>query len=198
MNSKRLFYLLTGGVVVLALCLVGAAYELDSMFQQRSATLGTEQNTIAVLDGQTDALTRAKADIKKYQSLAQIAKSIVPQDKDQAQTVGEITKLASEHGITLSSISFPTSSLGQAGATSQPALSQLTPVTGINGVYSLEIVIQADASKNAVPYDNFTNFLKALEHNRRTALVTAVTITPDPKAPAYVGFSLTLQEYIKP
>lgn len=217
MDSKRLFYILTASVVLLGLAFVGAAYELNTLFKSHSATLARGQNQIAILEGQEKSLSGTKADIKKYQGLANIAKSIVPQDKDQAQTVSEITKLAGQNGITLSSITFPTSSLGiatpsastsassaaststpSAAAASKTALSQLTPVAGISGVYSLQIIVQADAAKNAVPYTSLTNFLKALEHNRRTALVTAVTITPNADSPDRVGFSLTLEEYIKP
>jgi hypothetical protein len=42
------------------------------------------------------------------------------------------------------------------------------------------------------------DFLKGLENNRRTALVSDITITPDSKNSSNVSFNLTLDEYIKP
>lgn len=196
MNSKHLYQLLVGGIVLCALGLLVGAYVLNSMLQKESATLAEQQNQLAVLDGRDTALKRAKQDIAKYQNLADIAKSIVPQDKNQAQTIGEIVKLATANNIKLGSFSFPSSSLGQVvGA--QSALSQLTPVQGISGVYGLQIIVQSD-SQSTVSYGDFIDFLKALEQNRRTAQVLSVNVTPDTKDPARVSFSLILQEYIKP
>lgn len=196
MGSKRLYQLLIAGIVLCAIGLIVGAYVLNSMLQKESATLVEQQTQLAVLDGRDTALKRAKQDITKYQTLADIAKSIVPQDKDQAQTIGEIVKLANANNIKLGSFSFPSSSLGQVvGA--QSALSQLTPVKGITGVYGLQIIVQSD-SQSTVSYGDFIDFLKALEQNRRTAQVLSVNITPDNENPSRISFSLILQEYIKP
>ena len=40
--------------------------------------------------------------------------------------------------------------------------------------------------------------MAALENNRRTALVSAIALQPDAKDPNNVGFTLTIDEYIKP
>jgi hypothetical protein len=71
------------------------------------------------------------------------------------------------------------------------------PVVGIPGVYYLQITVQSNGSQT-VPYNKFISFLDALEHNRRTALVSAIALTPDSKNSNNVGFNLTLDEYIKP
>jgi hypothetical protein len=71
------------------------------------------------------------------------------------------------------------------------------PVQGISGVSYLQVTVQSNGS-STVPYDKFIAFLNALEHNRRTALVSSIVLTPDSKNSNNVGFTLTLDEYIKP
>jgi hypothetical protein len=167
------------------------------------------------LDLEQSSLAKAKSDVIKYSDLGKIAKSVVPQDKDQAQTVREIVKIASAAGVKLGAVNFPTSNLGQkvapvpaaSGSTATPAaspssssalaLSQLKPVVGITGVYDLAITVQSDASSPA-EYSKFIDFLAGLENNRRTALVGGITITPDTKSPDHVSFTLNIDEYIKP
>lgn len=196
MNSKRLFQILVGIIVLLIIGTIAGAYMLNNVLKKQSLTLAEQQQQLAVLDGRQDALTRAKQDIAKYQDLANIAKAIVPQDKDQAQTIGEIVKLANANNVRLSSFSFPSSDLGTVvGA--KAALSQLEPVKGVPGVYSLLITVQSD-NQILVSYNDFIRFLEALEQNRRTAQVTSVNVTPNVDNPSLVSFNLTLQEYIKP
>jgi hypothetical protein len=199
------------------LALLGGTYSLNNMLKSRAATLGKERQQIAIMDAQETSLKKAKADIQKYQQLAATAKSIVPQDKDQAQTVREIVKLADQNGVDLGGFSFPASTLGttsptvsstgsstgssgtttpSSALTHKATESQLTPVPGIPGVQSLQIIVSSD-SQNTTPYSSFLSFLEALEQNRRTALVTSVTITPDPKIDGFISFTLTLEEYIK-
>ena len=197
MNSKRLYQLLVGGIILMILGLIFGAYFLSSLLQKQSHTLAEQQQQLAVLDGRDVALKQAKADVAKYQNLADIAKSIVPQDKSQAQTIGEIVKLANENNVKLASFSFPTSTLGDKTGASNASLSQLEKVANIPGVYGLQIVVQS-AGEHPVPYNDFLQFLQALERNRRTAQVSSITITPDSTNPSRVSFSLTLQEYIKP
>jgi len=196
-NSRRLYQVLVGGIVLMALGLIVGAYFLSSVLQKQSKVLSEQRQQLAVLNGRETALNFAKHDVARYQSLATIAKSIVPQDKSQAQTIGEIVKLADANGVKLGSFSFPSSTLGDKPGASASALSQLEKVAGIPGVYGLQIVVQSDP-QTLVPYNNFIDFLQALEQNRRTAQVTNITITPNSTNPALVSFSLTLQEYIKP
>jgi hypothetical protein len=214
MNSRRLYWTLVALCWLALLALLGGTYELNNMLKSRAVTLTKERQQIAIMDAQETSLKKAKADIQKYQQLAATAKSIVPQDKDQAQTVREIVKLANQNGVDLGGFLFPASTLGatapvlpstststgsttpSSAVTHKATQSQLTPVPGIPGVQSLQIIVNSD-SQNTAPYSAFLSFLEALEQNRRTALVTSVTITPDPKVDGFISFTLTLEEYIK-
>lgn len=201
MTSKHLYFEMIAIIVLLIGGLAVGAYGADRLLQAQSAQLVSNRLQTSVLAQEQTELIQAKQDVKKYQNLATIAQSIVPQDKDQAETVLQIVNIASENGVTLASITFPSSSLGlqtgQTASSSSINLSQLTAVPGIPGVYDLQLVVQSDTT-NPVPYSNFISFLSALENNRRTALISDVSIQPNAQNRNTVTFSLTLDEYVKP
>src|SRR5579872_3739725 len=107
MNSKSLYFAMLGVIALLFIGLVGGAFLINKLLVSESSQLVNDRLQVNVLSAQQTQLIKAKADIKKYQSLATIAQSVVPQDKDQAQAVREIVNLAGANGISLSSISFP-------------------------------------------------------------------------------------------
>jgi hypothetical protein len=184
----------------MVVAVLGGAYGANSILQERAKAVTVAKSKVAALDQQQTQLVKAKASIAQYQEVGKIAKNVVPQDKDQAQTVREIVKIASENKIDLSNVTFPASTLGggaSGAAAGNPAQSQLKPATGISGVFTLQITVQSSVTK-AVSYDQFIEFLRDLEHNRRTALVSGITLTPDPINPSLVSFTLTIDEYIKP
>ncbi|HSX29577.1 MAG TPA: hypothetical protein VLE73_03395 [Candidatus Saccharimonadales bacterium] len=201
MNAKRLHYALIGLLVLSLVVLCGAVYMANNFLVAQSKRIVDAQVKNLTVDEEQRSITKAKADIEKYRDLAAIAKSIVPQDKDQAQTVREIVNIADQYGIKLGTISFPSSTLGATKpgtkVVGNPALSQLAVVKGISGVYSLNVTVDSDASSPA-SYAKFIAFLDALEHNRRTALVNGITLQPNGTDPSKLTFSLLLNEYIKP
>jgi hypothetical protein len=198
MSSKRIFWIQIAVLLLLVGSIFAAAYFVHGMLVKQSDTIKNQRLQIQTLDAESTALTKAKKDVVKYQDLALIAKNIVPQDKNQAQTVREIVNIAASKGVKIGSITFPTSSLGSApGVIKGGGQSQLIPVPGLAGVYNLQLTVQS-SSGETVPYSRFIAFLDGLEHNRRTALVTSITLTPDANNPNNVGFNLTLDEYIKP
>ena len=199
MNAQKLSSVLIG---LLALCGIGlfySVYQANSMLSEKSEHLVALKATDAATAQQEADLQKAKQDVAQYSELNEIAKSVVPQDKDQAKTVSEIVKLASESGIPrLSSVAFPPSTLG---AAKQPknsgGLTQVTLVKGLSGVYSLQITV-TQADTEPVPYNNFIKFLSKLELNRRTAQVSSISVTPNPLRPDMVSFTLVIDEFIKP
>jgi hypothetical protein len=193
MNAKRLYFLLVAGIGFSLVVLFGGLYGADALLQKQSKELTAVKTRTTVLDQKQTQLTKAKADIIKYQTLGDIAKNIVPQDKDQAQTVREIVTIANNTGIKLGGITFPASTLGGTKA----GISQLLPVKDIAGVYSLDITVQSDPL-SPVSYTKFISFLDALEHNRRTALVKGVSIQPDAINTSSLTFTLNISEYVKP
>jgi len=198
MGVKKVSYGLMALLVVLGVSIVFAVRNADGLLKKASNTLVDLKASDQAAAQQTVQLAQNKKDIKTYKPLDDIAKTVVPQDKDQAEAVREIVNLASKAGIAqLSSISFPPSTLGATKTKPPGGLTQVTKVKGISGVYDLQITVTQD-STTPVPYTNFVDFLSKLETNRRTAQVSSITIQPDSKNPSTVSFTLVIDEFIKP
>lgn len=203
MNSKLLYFVFIAVLVLLGGGIFVSAYEANIILQNRSQKLTELKATNTATEQQQIQLAQNKRDIAKYGDLNKIAQTVVPQDKDQAEAVREIVKLAADSGIPqLTSITFPASTLGGTGVGASTiktsnGLTQVVPVKGIPGVYDLQITVLQDAS-NKVPYSRFTTFLTKLEQNRRTAQVSSITVQPDTKNTNFVSFTLIIDEFIKP
>jgi hypothetical protein len=207
MNSKRAYYVLLGAVGLLAVGILAGAFEVNNLLVAKSKHLVSLKTQSQVVTSQQQGLVRAKKQVQQYADLETIAKSIVPQDKDQAEAVREIANIASASGIPqLTSVTFPASTLGTTitgvgGATvptgGSSKLTQLLPVKGISGVYTEQITIQ-QSNDHAIPYYQFLTFLQKLEQNRRTAQVASIALQPDSKNPNNVAFTLIINEFIKP
>lgn len=215
MTSKRLHLVLLGAIGLMLIALVGGTYLLNAALTKKGEKLTSLKAQTMALQQEQVGLAKAKKQVAAYAELEKVTRAIVPEDKSQAEAVREIVKIAGANRITLSSITFPASTLGatsttKAGtsATAKTAapvnqnaktntLSQLQTVPNIPGVYLLEITIQND-EKNPISYTQFINFLEGLENNRRTSQVSGITIQPDAKNRSLLTFTLTLNGYIKP
>lgn len=201
MDSRVVNRLLLGLILILLLgSLIGSRSIVGQLKSQTNQLVSLKAKKQALETEQTN-LAVAKKEVAKYASLEKIAESIVPQDKDQAEAVREIVNIAAASNIKLTSIDFPTSTLGQTSTTSKAAqqrilLSQLTPVKGIARVYVLPISVKDNEQADATTYNNFLNFLTKLEQNRRTSEVTNLSIQP--QSNGLITFSLTINEYIRP
>lgn len=213
MNGKRIFFVMIGILVIVAAAIIGGAYEANQLLTKKAQTLSNSKLNSKVLAEEQSSLTKAKKDVAKYQQLETIARTIVPQDKNQAEAVREINNLAADSGVTLSSVTLPASTLGitapaTGSSSSGPAsssatpstktdLTQLTPVKEIPGLYVLPITVAANPDTPAV-YSKFIDFLSRLEQNRRTSQVSSISLQPNPNNPTLISFTLVIDEYIKP
>jgi hypothetical protein len=212
MSSKRVFFIMIGALILSFGLLIAAVIVGDSFLRKKSGDLMALKLENKVLDEQQLSLIQANKDIQKYAELEKTANAIVPQDKDQAKTVREIVKIAQESNIPISSISFPSSTLGQptapaakdtSGSTSAakvpaaPSITQVKPVDSISGVYQMEVTVQTDANR-PVSYSSLLTFLSKLENNRRTAQVSTITITPSTNNINLVTFVLGINVFIRP
>lgn len=197
-----------GLIVLLAGLIIGAVVMGDSMLQKKSGQLLNLKIDNRTLEEQQVSLVQAKKDIEKYSDLERTAKTIVPQEKDQARTVREIINIATASGIPVSSVSFPSSNLGQVvpkptttdsttPKVTTPPITQVKPVDNIPGLYQLEISVQSDTN-TPVSYSKLLDFLSRLEQNRRTAQVSNINVQPSSKNRDLVTFSLVVNVYIKP
>lgn len=210
MNSKQAFFGLLGALALLVIASAGLLYFGLGELQKKGDELTQLKLKQAVMDNRKQNLVSAKRDIKEYKPLEQISKSIVPQEKDQARTVREIYAISDEASVSLESIQFPSSALGEAKKKSKskktskkptalvdPNTTQLVEVEGAKNLYAMEIKVQSNRSQ-PVPYSRLVRFLRLLENNRRTAHVTNISIQPSDDNRNFVTFSLTLNLYVKP
>ncbi len=198
MTSKKMFYLLLG-LFVVSLGIGGAGgYFGNQLLTEKSNELIKLKLEDEFLVEQQLALAQGRRDVEEFKSIDGLARAIVPQDKDQAGTIREITLIAEESGVSIAGFSFPASSLGEKSAKSNSKsapISQLAPVEGMKDVYEMTIGIR---NSSPVSYDRLLTFLKNLENNRRTAQVASINITPNTSDRTMVDFNLDIRVYIRP
>ena len=211
LNPKNLNFALIGVMSLLGLISIGAVVLANNVLAQKSQRLTELKLESEVVERQEQDVITAKNNIEKYEELENIAKQIVPQEKNQARTVREIVRFSDKTGITINTITFPTSNLGKKAAPSAkpaggaeapkvatpaaPPISQVEPVTGLSGVYEMDVVL---TSGSGLTFDSLINFLKSLESNRRTSQVSQMSITPDSQNRNSLSFTINFRVYIKP
>jgi len=215
LNSKNTRLLLIASLVAMVALFIGLMFAGLSI-------LGSKSDSLVKLKAQSQAddyellnLEQAKKDVAKYAYFKEVAKTVIPNDKDQAEAVSEIFQFAQAAGIRIGSITFPTSSLGlttgglsaaqdaTAPTAASTAITQAKPVTGIPGLYSLELTITPQTGNDVpvnlqVTYPKILAFLKSIEDNRRTAQITQVIINPPSSTDQSLSFTLTTNIFIKP
>lgn len=200
LSSKQAHLIMQGICIMLIIGVFTSTYFVNSWLHTRSDKLVQVKLDNRLIDEQQTSLIAANKTVQKYTELNNIARAIVPQDKDQAKAVRELVKVADETGIKLGAISFPASTLGQTvpkGTAAPSSVTQVKPVSGIPGVYTMEINVQQDAA-SPTSYTKLIDFLSRLENNRRTAQVINVTVQPTPQDRNKLTFSLVVNTYIKP
>lgn len=208
MKPKKFYFIMLG---IFGMSLVSGAtmlYLTDKLLGKRSENVVSLKLESRMLDEQQTAYNAAKKDVEKYKYLKEIISSALPQDKDQARSVREIFALATDSGITLKSIQFPSSTLGAATSTkSSSATTAVIPVTqakvvdGLKGVYSIEAVVvpNSDGKVYKVTYEQLIDFLEKIENNRRAMQVASLQLTPQGETTSdNISFTLTLNIFIKP
>lgn len=211
MNSKR-FRLVLLGVFAICILVFGAiCYNGLKLLNQKSAQMVELKLKNKTAEAQLSNLESSKKDIAKYSYFKDVAHSVIPNDKDQVQAVLEIFQIAQASGIGIQSVNFPSSNLGAkvsatpstAGTSTvtNKAISQALPVSGIPGLYSVQLTINPASGANLAPgeqvtYPKMLNFLNKIENNRRTAQITQVSIQPG--LSQTLNFSLTVNIFIKP
>lgn len=224
MNSKYVNFLLIGFLAALCVGIFGSAYGINSLLEDKSHKLVDLKSKLAALQQEQTQLAKVKKDIVTYNNLYKISKIVVPQSKDQTETVRQIIKLAALNNVNIAEINFPSSSLGTSkastsqGVSAAPAggtavspstaasasgsaiaLSQLTPLPKIPGLYVLAINVYSSNDPNQLAtYPQLIGFLSSLEQNRLTAQVSQVSIIPSTNNPSRLAFNLLLNVYIKP
>lgn len=208
MSTKKVFYIMVGVTILLSSAVIAATYFGGDVLAKHSKKLVNLKLEESLIGQQQSALIQAKKDVEKYKDFENITQSIVPQDKDQAKAVRDIVQIARENNISIESVTFPSSTLGSKPATptkaegtqapptapAQSPITQAKPVSGISGVYALQLDV-TPSNEQPISYQELINFLERLENNRRTAQISKLSINPRGNS---LTFSLSINIFLKP
>lgn len=219
MNAKRFNTIMIGIFILLVAACIGLTVYANMWLTQRSKQLiNTKLDTLA-LEQKQKASQKAQSVLEENGPTQEMLEKIVPKSKDQAKTVAELLTISKETGVTINSITFPSSELGAVvkpvtgadGSTAQtPTTSSVTqakPVEGISGLLGIAVTIsqidrQGGESGSGISYDQMIKFIESIEKNRRTMQIKTLQIQPLQAASGngIGGYSLTLSLniFVKP
>lgn len=204
MTTKKVnLYLSLIFVMALGLSIFILRYA-SNWLTQSSQELISLRSEVAELNSKQVDLDKAKKALSDNATELDTLSRVLPDDKDQARVIQEITALADQANITIDSVGFPSSTLGATVApkpavttetttSTQPAttsaepapapvksVSQATPVKEIPGVQSIELSIGTISSKDTsikgVRYEEMMKLIKLIERNRRTLQIRSIGI----------------------
>lgn len=216
MNPKNIRWMLIGSIGLLLLLFIAISTFGTSMISSKSRHIADLKAREELATAQLSRLFAAQKEIERYSYFNEVAKAIIPSDKNQAQAILDISTFALQSGFEIESITFPNSTLGQRAAkpattqnaaeteakTTAAAISQAKPFPGVTGLYILPITVapqngQQVADNKKVNFPKLYEFLSRLERNRRTAQISEVTLTLDDNSPE-LNFELDMNVFLKP
>lgn len=196
-------------IALLCVLIIGAGamiYFGSSFMKKKSNALVEAKLDSYTTEQKEKTYLQARKDLEKNKDLNDLVAKILPKEKDQAKAVSELYKIASESGITIDKIQFPSSTLGQktavatpgttqsSSAPATPAVTQAKAVEGLKSVMGIDIEVYSGKS---MKYDNMITFLQKIELNRRSMQVKKITVTPDLEKNV-LSFNVTVTTFVKP
>jgi hypothetical protein len=196
MTAKNTYKLLMG-LLILLIVIAASALIVSNYIMQKSADKLIQAKLDNVgYDSEEQTYLQARKDLDEYSALNEIIQKILPKSKDQAQAVSELYKIGDETGITIASITFPSSTLGQKSGNSS-SVTQAKTVDGMPGVLGIDIAIELQSASGAsISYNNMISFLQKVEVNRRSMQIKQITVNAD-TINGGVTFNMTLTIFVK-
>lgn len=192
MTTKKAHYGLLG-LLVLVIVAIGLAMYFSRVFlKSNSDSLVNAKLELYKIDETEYIYRKNQAILQENQETADILASVLPQEKDQAKAVREITQIASDNGLSVKAIRFPGSDLvitnkpvaaqTQGSTTtpqatpSGPTISQAKPVNGLNNVLGIAVEVELTSARSGaqISTDQVLSFLQQIENNRRNIRVTSI------------------------
>ena len=192
MTTKKAHFGLLG-LLVLVIVAIGLAMYFSRVFlKSNSDSLVNAKLELYKIDETEYIYRKNQAILQENQETADILASVLPQEKDQAKAVREITQIASDNGLSVKAIRFPGSDLvitnkpvaaqTQGSTTtpqatpSGPTISQAKPVNGLNNVLGIAVEVELTSARSGaqISTDQVLSFLQQIENNRRNIRVTSI------------------------
>lgn len=206
MNSKKLYFVLISIIVLTVIGTSILVYFSNKSLSNESVKLDTARS-MSQRNTMLDTKFKEISSNSRYwkepsRNLYETVKSMLPSQKDQVEAVSLIQYLAQQNGdgLTINSITFPTSELGAKPApTPSPSSDSATPTTtstattvkvtqtktlkDIPGILAIEtkISLKPPTGSTSIDYISFLRFLDGLTNNSRLMQVTELSVSPDLK-----------------
>ena len=177
MTTKKAHYLIVASVISLVLILFAILYFGISIMKKESQKIIEAKLNIAKAQ-KTESIYSSNKDLYlKNQDLAQKINDFIPTEKEQDLIVAQLNSFANQSQLTLSTISFPNSTLDPNSKQKvKTDISQATPVKGLNGVYEIPIVATVeDTNSETVNTDNLLKLLDLIESSPRNMRITSIS-----------------------
>ncbi|MEM6997955.1 MAG: hypothetical protein AAF413_03535 [Patescibacteria group bacterium] len=189
MNPKKLFYSLSGGMVLIILGIGYGVYWANGQLRTSSTEISTKRTDLEILDAKVDNAQVLNNQLEDLRETQELVREVLPGSKSQENIVGELIAIASNRGVSLDEIAFSN------GPSAPGAPEGSTAVKGINGVFSLTVNTSIETD-----YENILGFLEDLENNKRRFEVIDISITPpaEDTNTNLFGAQLTIVTYLKP
>lgn len=218
-SPKRLFYLLIATLFILCAGLITLTIYTNIWLTKKADRLVILKLDTIGLEEKRNVNQQAARYLKENSSTRDLLDKVVPKSKDQANAIGELLKISEEIGVTINTMTFPESELGNnttgktvagttpsAAATNVNAITQAKPVVNIPGLLGIEVSLsqidrRGGASGSGVTYKQLLGFLEAVEKNRRTMQIKTLQVSPLKTSTGSIsGYSLTLTMniFVKP
>lgn len=213
MTAKKLWFILVAGICLLTIGAGAMIYFGYSFMSKSSDSLVNAKLDNIAVEEQEISYMQARKDLDKYKTLGDLLSNILPKEKDQALAVRELYKIGDETNISVESIQFPASNLGQKAVATTTTPSTATPTTpvavapsvtqakaveGLSGVLGIDVdIVLKPKSGNSISYDNMIKFLQKIEVNRRSMQIKKITVKPDAKNGG-VSLNMTITIFVKP
>ena len=165
---------------------------IDSTLSQRASLIQDLAADSEILDAKIMAAREAEQNIAENRDVATIIDKVLPPQKIQSNIVGELLKIASNNGINLNNIGFPSSDPTAADFN----ITQTTPLEGIAGVRFIQADIDYIGS-----FDDTLNLLVDMSENRRKMQVSSISLIPqieeNGRATGLFSVSFTVEIFVR-
>ena len=183
-NARRIFYLLIAINIILVGAIAATFILANNIAGSKSKSIAYTKADIESNEQAISNLQTLERTVSQNKEIEEIAKKVLPQDKEQSAALAELDKFSKTSGVGIKQISFTP---GKGGGLVAP--------TSLKGVSVISVNVHCDAAR----YDQLLSLLKLIENNQRRMQVTSVALTPSEITQGKLDkIDLALEIYLKP
>lgn len=186
LTPARLRIMLAASLLVIALAMAGIFSVAQNILRSQAKIVSDASAQSQSSADLVQSLDTTKRQLAKNQSAIERASAVVAESKHyqyQNQIITDLTQFANNNGVTITSISFPTTSgSGTASSSTATPTTPATPTSPAAGGASptpsgVKSITASIAIKSPVGYANLLNFVNAIQNNLTKMQVSSLSLT---------------------